>query len=446
MANTSPDPIAQRVLDACLAGRAWQASDVDALVDSDSDTLFTIVAEGLADRFDPRLSDAYADIFSYAIARVDDRFVAAELRARYHHIRRIWPYRHPLAPEEAAIERILKVEEKALRRLRTGGAAYRVPGVEPHQRREPDPDPQRIVLLSRVTLGADIAVTSVIAQALQARFPNSQLSLAGSRKSAELLGLSLLPIDYPRSGGLRARLRAADPIVQLGDDTVVIDPDSRLTQLGVYPVARDHRYYFFESRGIEAPGALSALARDWCAGVFEVDIPWPKIVVEDPPFEFARPAITVSLGVGGNEAKRVGGSFERDLLRELSARAATVIVDQGAGADEAARAQEAAAGLPNIRFWSGSFAAFAALIASSDLYVGYDSAGQHAASALGIPLISIFAGAVNDRFFERWRPSGRVIRVDGGSPESVLLRVRTALPPSCGTGHRFPWPVTPGTL
>ena len=46
------------------------------------------------------------------------------------------------------------------------------------------------------------------------------------------------------------------------------------------------------------------------------------------------------------------------------------------------RAEAAAAGLPNVRFWNGSFAAFAALIAESDLYVGYDSAGQHAAAAL----------------------------------------------------------------
>ncbi len=138
--------------------------------------------------------------------------------------------------------------------------------------------------------------------------------------------------------------------------------------------------------------------------------------------------MTVSLGVGGNEGKRIGGSFERNLLRELSARAATVIVDKGAGEEEAARAEQAAAGLPNVRFWNGSFAAFASLIANSDLYVGYDSAGQHAAAALGVPLVSVFAGAINDRFFERWRPEGRVIRIDGGSPESAFIRVRSALP------------------
>ena len=71
MANISPEKIAQRVLDACLAGEEWRPADVDVLVDSDSDALFTIVAEGLADRFDPPLCDEYVNIFCQAIARAD---------------------------------------------------------------------------------------------------------------------------------------------------------------------------------------------------------------------------------------------------------------------------------------------------------------------------------------------------------------------------------------
>lgn len=427
LANTSPDEIAQRLLNACLAGENWRPQDVDALVDADSDALFRIVAEGLADRFDSRLDNAYADIFSHAIARVDNRFTAAELCSRYNLHRRIRPYVPVVAPAQAMRERILNVEYKALRSLRTHGAAYHVPGVLPPHQHDEGPDPQRIVLLSRVTLGADIAVTSIFAQALLARFPNSDLTFAGSRKSAELLGLPLLPVDYPRSGGLRARLESVQELLELSDDTLIIDPDSRLTQLGVYPVAPEQRYYFFNSRGVDEPGSLTDLARNWCAQVFEVHIPGPQIQVGEAPFEFARPAIAVSLGVGGNAAKRIGADFEHRLMRELSRRAATVILDKGAGTEEAACAESAAAGLANVKFWSGSFAGFASLMARSDLYVGYDSAGQHAAAALGIPLISIFAGAVNDRFFERWRPDGRVLRIDGGSPESAFIRVRSAL-------------------
>jgi hypothetical protein len=425
LANTSPEQIAQRLLDACLAGDPWRREDIDALVDSDAGELFSIVAEGLADRFNPLLSDAYADIFSYAIARADNRFTAEQLRVRHRYIRRVVPF-HAVVTDRTA--RILEVERKALRTLRTGGAAYKVPGIVEHPHPDDESGPERIILLSRVTLGADIAVTSIVAQALQARFPKSELVLAGSAKSAELLGLPVLIIDYPKSGGLRDRLGALEPLRALAGDTIVVDPDSRLTQLGLLPLGDDQRYYFFDSRGVHGPGSLVDLARDWCAGVFEVEITSPRIVVGAPPFGFPRPAIAVSLGVGGNESKRLGPEFERLLLRELSSRAATVILDKGAGDAESAIAEAAAAGLHNVRFWDGSFAAFASLIANSDFYVGYDSGGQHAAAALGIPLVSIFSGAVNDRFFERWRPDGRVIRIDGGSTESSFVRVRSALP------------------
>ena len=424
MANTSHRETARRLLNACLASEPWQHADVDALVDGDADELLTVVAEGLADRFDPLLAGVYSQMFSYAIARADPRFESEGLQLRHHQVRRAAPYRPADSPRVA---RIREVEEKALQNLRAHGA-YRVPGVEKHGSLEDELQPGRIVLLSRVTLGSDIAVTSVIAQALRTRFPESEVVLAGGKKSAELLGLPLLAVDYPRTGGLKARLRALDVFADLEKDAVVVDPDSRLTQLGLYPVAPEDRYYFFDSHETDDPGSLTELARAWCAEVFEVDIPRPKIAAGDPPFEFARPAVTVSLGVGGNESKRVGAEFERMLLRDLSGRAATVIVDKGAGEAEAAIAEAAGEGLPNVRYFSGSFAGFASLIAKSDLYVGYDSAGQHAAAALEVPLVCVFAGAANDRFFERWRPDGRVVRVDGGSQESVFLRVRSALP------------------
>ena len=74
--------------------------------------------------------------------------------------------------------------------------------------------------------------------------------------------------------------------------------------------------------------------------------------------------------------------------------------------------------------WDGSFAAFAAHIQRSQLYVGYDSAGGHVAAACGVPMISIFAGEVSERMFQRWRPTGdgkiEIIR-----PEQKSLR-RTA--------------------
>jgi ADP-heptose:LPS heptosyltransferase len=84
--------------------------------------------------------------------------------------------------------------------------------------------------------------------------------------------------------------------------------------------------------------------------------------------------------------------------------------------------------MSTIRTHEGAFAPFAAEIARSKLYIGYDSAGGHVASVCGVPVISIFAGAVSDRFFSRWKPcskaGGEMIR---GEDLDVKTRVRRAI-------------------
>jgi ADP-heptose:LPS heptosyltransferase len=135
--------------------------------------------------------------------------------------------------------------------------------------------------------------------------------------------------------------------------------------------------------------------------------------------------------VGGNPAKRIPDPFEEQLLALLSAGGAALVIDKGAGGEEAARVERAVqrSGV-KAEFWEGSFAAFAAIIAASRLYVGYDSAGQHVAAACGVPLIGIFAGFAAPRMFQRWRPTGEratVIRVDRPDPIEILERVRAAM-------------------
>jgi len=65
-------------------------------------------------------------------------------------------------------------------------------------------------------------------------------------------------------------LLAADALTTLGDDTLIVDPDSRLTQLGLYPVAPDYRYFFFDSRGVEGP-ATRGPRRERDGGIFIAD-------------------------------------------------------------------------------------------------------------------------------------------------------------------------------
>ena len=140
--------------------------------------------------------------------------------------------------------------------------------------------------------------------------------------------------------------------------------------------------------------------------------------------------IAISFGVGENPAKRIPDPFEEDLLALLAESGAEICIDKGAGGEEAARVEHAVA-RSGVRatFWEGSFAGFAAIIAAARLYVGYDSAGQHVASATGVPLVSIFAGFPSPRMFHRWRPNGNVIRVDNPDPAEVIARVRRAVAP-----------------
>ncbi len=121
------------------------------------------------------------------------------------------------------------------------------------------PSRAAVFVLSRVTLGADVAVTSVILDAAKRRFPDAGICLVGPRKNWELFAadprIQHLPIDY-RRGTLRDRL-AAWPELRAAfaePDSIVIDPDSRLTQLGLLPVCPEERYYFFESRAYGGDG------------------------------------------------------------------------------------------------------------------------------------------------------------------------------------------------
>jgi ADP-heptose:LPS heptosyltransferase len=140
--------------------------------------------------------------------------------------------------------------------------------------------------------------------------------------------------------------------------------------------------------------------------------------------------IAVSFGIGENLAKRVPGAFETDLLSLLSQRGKSIIVDKGAGGEEAERVDQAiaACGASNIATWNGSFAGFASIVSRAAFYVGYDSAGQHAAAAARTPQVTIFRGQVNQRMFQRWRPAGRNVRVLKHLEPQKLLRIIAELP------------------
>ena len=135
MESISPARLATALLDDCLAGREPAAERVEWLtalaLDEDeavaliaSRSLFGTLVEGLADRFEPALCDAYANLFSRVAAQAVPGLDSAVLETRYQEVRRVRP---------------------------------------------PAFEPADVYVLSRVTLGADIAVTSILMDAARQR-------------------------------------------------------------------------------------------------------------------------------------------------------------------------------------------------------------------------------------------------------------------------------------
>ena len=383
------------MLERCLAGHPPKALPRALLEEPCGPALFGTLVEGMADRFEPALCDAYARLFAEALAELVPGQDAISLVARYERIRR---------PRQAAGK------------------------------------PARVFVLSRITLGADVAVTSVLMAAAKRRFPRAEIVFVGPRKNYELFvsdGRVLhAQVAYPR-GGLTTRLGVWDELkALLADDGLVIDPDSRLTQLGLLAVCPEERYHFFESRayGADTDRSLPELAADWAAETFGVSGAKPYLAL-GARYAHSR-YIAVSLGVGENQAKRLPDPFEAEFLRLLAGLELPLCIDLGAGGEEAERVRRAVerSGV-TASLWEGSFAGFATIIAGSRLYAGYDSAGQHVAAAAGVPLISVFAGFAAPRMFERWRPTGpeaTVIRVDRPGVDGTLERVKEAIERASG--------------
>jgi ADP-heptose:LPS heptosyltransferase len=330
-------------------------------------------------------------------------------------------------------------------------------------------DPQsairKVLLLSRVTVGADVAVTSVIIAKLRALLPGAEFVMLGPAKLRELFGgdprVRIREIKYERGGDVLSRLRSWIGVVEAVNDEIkslsageflLIDPDSRLTQLGLLPLVKDERnYLFFESRSYQIaktadddnPQSIGRLASCWANEVFGVTgETFPYVAAPAEHRDFGRLAVeklrragasrvtVVSLGVGGNQNKRVSEEFEIETVNRLI-KDSTLILDKGATDEEREQINRVVAALrgagravieinerdsaraissekieADAITWDGGLGAFAGLIAASDRYVGYDSAGQHIAAALRIPTLTIFVNSSSPAFAERWRPYG----------------------------------------
>ena len=336
-----------------------------------------------------------------------------------------------------------------------------------------NPDAVReVVVLSRVTLGADIAVTGTVIDVARRLCPGARLDFIGPRKNAGLLAdgrrVEGRVIPYSRGSTLADRLAAWPAVREVvrkcidglpHQEWIVLDPDSRLTQLGLLPVAPDESYYHFESRSVavDNPAPLSELVAEWSLGgrgPLEREVSdgrWvermavngkSKSTIRHLGSDGLGPVAAISFGVGGRESKRLGGRFEDDLLELLCKLGFRIILDYGAGEDEERLTDERVRafagsvgplgeitdwgkGPANLNTWKGSLQGFGRWMGGANVFIGYDSAAAHLAAALGVPVVEIFAGAPSELMRKRWTPRGDcptwVISAEGPSDASAVL-------------------------
>jgi len=359
---------------------------------------------------------------------------------------------------------------------------------------------KRIIVLSRVTIGADVAVTSVVICRMKREFPIAEIVLVGGAKANELFRgdsrVQVKEIGYKRSGTTIERLSAWIELLSCvrsltaglnRSEYLIVDPDSRLTQLGLLPLEPPlskspdnhigkavepaaENYLFFPSReyGSDTSCSLGELTSRWMDEVFGTTVrTYPSVRLGNEDISAgrrlvsrirrgSRPVIAINFGVGGNSRKRVSDDFEAELVTRLIQEGASIILDKGSGEDEERRAHAIAAlatqfeiegrriravhfdehklnrgtdedKQSEILVWNGRVGILAALIGESDLYIGYDSAGQHIAAALGVKCIDVFAGFSSQCFVDRWRPDGRaetrVITVDKTETAELVEQV-----------------------
>ena len=306
---------------------------------------------------------------------------------------------------------------------------------------------EHVAVLSRVTLGADVAVTSVLLRGASIAFPYAEIEFIAPRKNAYLLGdghrVARTATTYSRGAlladrlkaWLRVRAKVQKSIAGLKPgEWIVIDPDSRFTQLGLLPVADDRYYQFFESRSFASDEStpLGALAgRAWWLDYVDDHYRMPYVMLRSADWSkgtYLRVAASVfcaavSFGVGGRESKRLGGEFEDAMLELLRRLGFQIVLDYGAGEDEARIVDRRVAAFSgstsslrvmrdgrykraDLMTCRGSLSSFGGWMHTADVFIGYDSASAHVAAAHSVPVIEVFSGAPSERFRQRWTPVG----------------------------------------
>ena len=379
----------------------------ESVAKSGIDATFKAIIEPLNDSFDAADRDVYYEIFSYVIQLIRDLQEAVHI-------------------DETLKTFGLFTQQDLLDRVRDLILPDKVGPSHRH-------NVKKVFVLSRVTIGADVAITSIIIERSKTLFPNAQILFLANRKNYELFGgdenMKIIPLDYQRRGGLISRLESwLEALENINSETkdmepdefVIIDSNSRITQLGLLPLVReDAGYYLFEplAHADEEMRKLGEDVNEWMNKVFvgeAIKPVYPTLNIPDRYSEAAKEfyrnvtennefTVTVNFGVGGNDDKRISDEFEFEVVSCLIENGVKVILDEGFGKDEIERSDKIidrlkelgkitvkvnedlafpAASNPDLITYKGGIGQFAALISQSRFYIGYDSMGQHVACGL----------------------------------------------------------------
>ena len=396
-----------------------------------ANALFGIVIEQLCDDFEELQTETYNRLMCQVITFLRSRPECAELDIKLTGF--------GLASREQLYDRIESI--------RANGDRRRLPATTP----------RKILLLSRVTIGADVAISSVFCQRLKQYFPAAEIVLIGSEKLEQVYAgnkdIRVEPLTYVRRSGLAERLNSWIDLHNIikqeqqglePGEVLLFDPDSRLSQLGVLPLIESEYYYYFNSRGKDSYPKkipIAELANIWLGNVlgpgnFCYPGVWPEknllnqsgVAAGQARRQGVKNIITMNFGVGGNHRKKITGKFESELVIQLLQETGTTIfLDLGFGDEERTASEnilsavkEAGLNAQQCSFeeirqlqdHTGvigvecSVGEIASLIAASDEFIGYDSACQHISAALGKRTYTVFAGTTNIRFIRRWTACG----------------------------------------
>lgn len=395
-----------------------------------SAALFEIIVEGLCDDFEDFRLEAYVRVMSQVIS-----------------------YCRKLPPGEKLNRSLNKYGVTSFEKLFDRAIKLHTRKFSCHT----DKPVERAIILSRVTIGADVAITSVIIQRLLQIWPDAEIVLVANPKLRGIFGgnpqIRIRELNYSRRGGLLQRFESWYQALDIltdemppdrKDRVLIIDPDSRISQLGLLPVTTDGNYLFFNSRGGSLASShlsMAELANRWFDSVFGLSgFCYPRVwapglyrlrakkMAAALRESGCKRIVSVNFGIGGNPRKRVDSEFETKLLLEILKVPGTVIIlDKGFGDEELARSNRLLQIIESRGHETAEFdfehidggktnhgiiavqcgiGEMASLISISDQFVGYDSACQHISAALGIPTVTVFAGTNNMGFMRRWSACG----------------------------------------